>query len=407
MTNNVSLALFILVVVLSGCKSNNPAATETPDTQVPNHAPAVPSSPSPNDASTGVSTTPTLSWICSDAEGDSITYDVFFGTTSTPTTQVASTQTATYLSRTGLTADTKYYWEVNAKDSKGASTTGVVWSFTTGSIVIGKDMVQVTGGTFQMGSTNTLDVGANPPHTITVGSFSIDRYEVTYETWTTVAAWGATHGYSDLPTGKNGFDPVGLSNPVSTVSWYDIVKWCNARSEKDGLTPVYYTSNDFIPANIYRIGSIDLSNTMVIWTANGYRLPTEAEWEFAAKGGVKAQTPTSYIYSGSNTIDDVAWYSGNASGTHTAGTKTANELGIYDMSGNVWEWCWDWYALYSGVAQTDPQGPSTTQRFLRVQRGGSFYFDGRVGACCRSAFRVTSSVPGSRYSSVGFRCAQK
>ncbi len=264
-------------------------------------------------------------------------------------------------------------------------------------------MVPVAGGTFQMGSNDANDLGASPPHTVTVGSFYIDKYEITYEKWTTVVAWGSTHGYTDIQSvGANGHNPVGSNNPVSTVNWYDIVKWCNARSEKDGLTPVYYTSSSFVPVNIYRTGSNDLTNTMVNWTANGYRLPTEAEWEFAARGGTKAKSPIPYIYSGSDAIDGVAWYGTNSgSTTHPVGGKTANELGIYDMSGNVWEWCWDWYVAYSAVAQTDPQGPSAPQSY-RVLRGGSFFND---GALCRSAYRSYGNPVDRNYVS-GFRCAQ-
>ncbi len=264
-------------------------------------------------------------------------------------------------------------------------------------------MVAVAGGTFQMGSNDTLDERASPPHTVTVGSFFIDKYEITYEKWTAVATWGRTHDYWDfMGVGTNGHNPMGINNPVSAVTWYDIMKWCNARSEMDGLTPVYYTSSSFIPANIYKILELDLSNTMVNWTANGYRLPTEAEWEFAAKGGKHAKAPTPYIYSGSDVIDTVAWYyinSGNSS--HTVGGKMANELGIYDMSGNVSELCWDWYAAYSANAQTDPHGPSPSQ-FIdnRVLRGGSL--TGKQD--CRSASRRGSSGHGS---TCGFRCVRK
>jgi len=260
-------------------------------------------------------------------------------------------------------------------------------------------LVQVAGGTFQMGTTVNSD--EQPVHQVSVGSFNIDIYEITYEKWTDICNWGLIHGYTDLPSGSNGIYPIGTNNPVTYINWYDIMKWCNARSEKDGLTPVYYTSNTF--ATVYRSGNIALSADAVNWTANGYRLPTEAEWEFAARGGNFTQ---GYIYSGSNTIGDVAWYYSNSpNSTHTVGTKTANELGIYDMSGNAWEWCWDWYGAYLSTTQTDPKGPTTGTS--RVLRGGSFSSN-IISAenSCRIAARFFFS-PSVRDYGIGFRCVQK
>ena len=140
------------------------------------------------------------------------------------------------------------------------------------------------------------------------------------------------------------------------------------------------------------------------WNANGYRLPTEAEWEYAAQGGNKRQIPP-YIYSGSNTIGNVAWYLTNSSNnTHPVGIKTSNELGLFDMSGNVLEWCWDRYGEYIGVAQTNPNGPTTNSR-ERILRGGFFMVNENY---CRISFRnwFGGLHPDNRDGVIGFRCVK-
>ena len=299
----------------------------------------------------------------------------------------AFSQTKMFINKNNGTTDSLLLSDVKSISFKSGSSSTTPTGF-----------IQVAGGTFQMGSTNTSDYGASPPHSVTVGSFYMDKTETTYEKWTEVRNWGLTHGYTDLPVGANGYNQSATNNPVAQLNWYDILKWCNARSEKDGLTAVYYTNSTL--TTIYRTGQLDLASDAVKWTANGYRLPTEAEWEFAAKGGTKSQ---GYTYSGSSILDSVAWHFDNAGQvTHAVGTKRANELGLYDMSGNVQEWCWDWYDTYSASAQTDPKGPASSPGVLRVMRGGSYY----AGAInCRIADRYRANQPGGyRGESNGFRC---
>ena len=217
-------------------------------------------------------------------------------------------------------------------------------------------LIKVKGGAFTMGC--TTEQGSDcyddekPSHRVTLNDFSIGKHEVTQAQWRAVM----------------GSNPSNFKNcdqcPVEQVSWEDIQLFLTQLNAKTGKK---------------------------------YRLPTEAEWEYAARGGNQSN---GYKYSGSNVLSDVAWFTDNSdSKTHPVGGKRANELGLYDMSGNVWEWCQDWHGAYSSSTQTDPVGAVSGS--YRVNRGGSWYSSARF---CRVSYRSVST-PTYRYGNVGFRLA--
>ena len=232
-------------------------------------------------------------------------------------------------------------------------------------------MVFVEGGTFTMGApdsdTEAFD-DERPTHQVTLSSFYIGKYEVTQKEWTAVMG--------DNPSWLKGDNL-----PVERVSWNDIVGTTGNSEEINGIR---YYEDGFI----YKLNAA---------TGKRYRLPTEAEWEYAARGGNQSK---GYLYSGSNNVNDVAWYLDNSdSRTREVGTKAPNELGIYDMSGNVWEWCSDLWGYYTDSPKTNPTGPVTG--FGRVYRGGSWgYYAGDVRVSCRYYF-----MPSSRDITFGFRLA--
>ena len=231
------------------------------------------------------------------------------------------------------------------------------------------EMILVKGGTFKMGNEKeTVFADELPVHDVTLNDFYIGTYEISQQEWQNVMGYNPSHFQGD-------------DLPVESISWYEAVNFCNKLSEKEGLTPAY---------------KFGRGNT-VIWDdkANGYRLPTEAEWEYAARGGADTKNT---IYSGSDDADIVGWFKANSKATtHPSGMKACNEIGLYDMSGNVWEWCWDWYGDYSSKPATNPKGPVMGTE--RCRRGGGWHI---IEKSCRNTNRI-GTPPTYSFDYVGLR----
>jgi len=244
-------------------------------------------------------------------------------------------------------------------------------------------MALIPAGVFTMGDGLDADASALPLHQVYVSAFYLDQFDVPQLLWDGVYQWAILHGYHFDNAGQG----PGLDRPEQMINWYDCVKWCNARSEMTGKTPAYY-SNVALTAP-YRTGQLQ---PYVNWQA-GYRLPTEAEWEKAARGGLNGLR-----YPWGNSINSSLAHYNDTDETPTPGNAyPPNAYGLYDMSGNMWQWCWDWYGSYDSAIQTDPHGPATGTR--HVNRGG-----GMVGGeyDCRVCDRDTDD-PAFRDNYVGFR----
>lgn len=265
-------------------------------------------------------------------------------------------------------------------------------------------------GVFRMGDSTGASAGnlisEEPDHDVSVSAFYIDVNEVTEELWDSVHDWALLNGYTlgGLPDRAMGIGP---KHPAKNISWYQAVIWCNARSEKEGLTPVYYTNA--MQTTVYRTGLIDLEETFANWAADGYRLPTEAEWEKAARGGLAGlnypwggllgQPENADINHGNANYKLVG---GFFSDTSPAGFYTLNGYGLADMSGNLWEWCWDafsntWY-FQPGATAPDTRGPSPFTG-TRVLRGGS-WFSGEDSLRCSAR---NMDAPNQQSPIFGFR----
>jgi formylglycine-generating enzyme required for sulfatase activity len=349
-------------------------ATVTAEFFTTNHAPNKPSNPVPTDGTINQKApTLQLSWSGGDADtSDTVRYDVYLDTVNPPVKQVSSAQIDTAYHASGLFSGTTYYWYIVASDGM-ATMLGDIWLFVTNAPPV---MKQIPSGTFQMGG--LLNADERPIHSVSISSFYMDSTEVTQEDYLALRGNNPSYFIGDL------------QRPVDSVRWSDAFRYCNARSKRDKLDTVYNTST-----------------WQADFTKNGYRLPTEAEWEYACRAG----STTDYYWGGNYPLatpadtaamdSNVVWLHNEGYTTQRVAGKKPNDWGLYDMAGNVYEWINDWFiSPYDTTVYTDPTGPSTGT--YRVVRG-----------CCymsqpltfRSAYRTYAYYSSYRY--VGFRCVRR
>jgi formylglycine-generating enzyme required for sulfatase activity len=283
-------------------------------------------------------------------------------------------------------------------------------------------MALVPAGSFTMGnSSRDSDITDANPTNVTVSMFYMDTNLVSYSLWQSVYNWATDAGYDFANSGSA--QTVSQSvQPVQSVNWYDAVKWCNARSQQAGLAPVYFTDAGL--TQVYTNGQIDA--IYANWSATGYRLPTESEWEKAARGGLGGKR----FPWGDTISENLANYYGDAElysydlgpdgydyrfvpngnpfafpFTSPVGYFAPNGYGLYDMSGNVCQWCWDWYGTpYAGG--TDPRGPAASISASRTLRGGDWGDYASVARCADRNQELNTAAPGKAYFGTGFRCVR-
>jgi formylglycine-generating enzyme required for sulfatase activity len=273
-------------------------------------------------------------------------------------------------------------------------TSGDEWSVATA-----PTMKFIPAGTFQMGQ--GVVIGATPVQSVTLTrGFYMGIYPVTQAQYAAVMAGNANSANPRPSAWLPVAGEVQARLPVEMVSWYEAIIFCNRLSMLEGLTPVYSIGSSTNPANWGTVPGPSNNATWdaaaADWDANGYRLPTEAEWEYACRAGTTTQWYTGNTANAA--LDAAAWYAGNSgSRTRQVGLKTPNAFGLYDMHGNVNEWCWDWFGNYTAGAKTDPQGAVSGAN--RVLRGGCWgHITSRLSSASRYDF-----LPSLRFTSLGFR----
>jgi formylglycine-generating enzyme len=278
-------------------------------------------------------------------------------------------------------------------------------------------MALVPAGSFIMG--DTLDGEKDAiPISVTVSSFYMDTNLVSFGQWELIYIWATNNGYIFTNTGVS----KATNYPIETVDWYDTLKWCNARSQQAGLDPVYYTDANF--TQVYTNG--ETTNVFANWSANGYRLPTEAEWEKAARGGLSglrfpwgdaiSESQANYYgdtgdfgYDLGPTGYNSLGHTGETPYTTPVGSFVRNGYGLYDMAGNLWEWCWDWYGVpYGQPTANNPTGPTTG--IGRVLRGDSWHNFAEYARCAyrdpSDSTATATGIPTQASYYVGFRCVR-
>jgi formylglycine-generating enzyme required for sulfatase activity len=335
---------------------------------------------------------------------------------------VAGGASAANAATSANTADTIVKRDASGNFSAGtitANLSGNATSATTAAtLAIPPGMALIPTGFFTMGnSIGDYDITDASPTNVYVSAFYMDVNLVSYSQWQSVYFWATNHGYSFFTAGSG----KAANQPVQTLYWYDAVKWCNARSQQAGKTPVYYTDSGSTQVFTNASGTSVYAN----WAASGYRLPTEAEWEKAARGGLSGQrfpwgnvitenlanyygcVGCGFSYDFGPTGYNAAFTNGVGPYTSPVGSFAPNGYGLYDMAGNVQEWCWDWYAAPpypSGspyLGGYGPVGPATGT--YRVVRGGVW---NNYATYLRCAYRGAEGPLNTTGGDYGFRCAK-